>query len=327
METLRNREYHAERENNLMMTRTAGVLLIVFIALAVAWGLTSDPVDQRPEQAVSTVAASERPAGPLDGLRCTNAGGASLPGALEESSGLAVDDRGRIWSHNDSGGDPVIYSVSAEGALQGRLTLQGASHVDWEDMDAGPCGDDRCLYVADIGDNDAERARVTIYRVAVPDSGVDAATAETVHYRYPDGPRDAEGLAILPDGRMIVVTKGRNAPIQVFQVEPETGTARLIRDLAPAPDRNRDRVTAATATPDGRWFGIRTNVELRVYDTAELLGEGPLPEPLTFDLQPFREPQGEGLAMGNDGTVWLSSEAGGDAPPGLIRLDCELSQR
>ncbi|HSH44632.1 MAG TPA: hypothetical protein VK966_02180, partial [Longimicrobiales bacterium] len=84
-----------------MFTRTAGVLLLIFIVLAVAWGLTHDPVDQP----AIDVPRTAPPRADSTALACTPASAVSLPGQLRESSGLAVDPVGRIWSHNDSGGN------------------------------------------------------------------------------------------------------------------------------------------------------------------------------------------------------------------------------
>ena len=39
---------------------------------------------------------------------------------------------------------------------------------DWEDIESGSCDEGHCLYVADIGDNDAARADVVIYDRLAP---------------------------------------------------------------------------------------------------------------------------------------------------------------
>jgi hypothetical protein len=74
-----------------------------------------------------------------------------------------------------------------------------------------------------------------------------------------------------------------------------------VRELFPRPEADRDRVTAAAATPDGRRVGIRTYRRLYLYDTDSLVGG--------VDLAPLQEDQGEGLALADDGTVWLTSKA------------------
>ena len=86
------------------------------------------------------------------------------------------------------------------------------------------------------------------------------------------------------------------------------GIDERVRELFPRPEGNRNRVTAAAATPDGRRVGIRTYRRLYLYDTESLVGGGEL-TPTVVDLAPLQEDQGEGLALANDGTVWLTSEA------------------
>jgi hypothetical protein len=83
-------------------------------------------------------------------------------------------------------------------------------------------------------------------------------------------------------------------------------------------------VTAATSTPDGRWVGIRTYRTLHIYEAEALVSGRPV-TPHEIDLESLSEAQGEGLAMDNDGTVWLSSEAANRrSSPELHRLSCGL---
>jgi hypothetical protein len=89
-------------------------------------------------------------------LACRENGAArSLPAEVRETSGLA---RGRrdskvLWTHNDSGNQPVLFALSEEGRILGKARVLGATLLDWEDIEAGPCGDGTCLFIADIGDN------------------------------------------------------------------------------------------------------------------------------------------------------------------------------
>src|SRR5687768_720191 len=109
--------------------------------------------------AAQSDAAACRPAGPL----------AQIPG-LSEASGLAASRRapGRLWTHNDSG-EPVVVVLDARGAVTGRVRLAGAAVQDWEAIAVGPCGTGSCLHVGDIGDNEAKRKRITIYRLPEPE--------------------------------------------------------------------------------------------------------------------------------------------------------------
>src|SRR5688572_16825999 len=254
-----------------------------------------------------------------------------LPRDLKESSGLAQGRRnpGLFWSHNDAGNSPVLYGVSSDGSLGATVRVQGATLEDWEDIEAGACGGTNCLFVGDIGDNSGNRGTITIYRVEEPAAGAASAAATALTARYPGGPRDAEAMFMLSDD-IYIVTKGRTGPIELYrfpEAASQRGTATLekVRELWPAPKTSDDRVTSASASPNGRWVGIRTYRKLYIYPASGLTSTtGSIPEPVVMDLSTLKEKGGEGLALANDGTVWLSSEAGGKDPARLSQLKCVL---
>jgi hypothetical protein len=69
---------------------------------------------------------------------------------------------------------------------------------------------------------------------------------------------------------------------------------------------------------------IRTYRTLTLFRTAELLSATGAPAH-TFSLTPLAEKQGESVALGDDGTLWLSSEAEDVRDlPTLARLKCTL---
>ena len=255
----------------------------------------------------------------------------ALPKTVHESSGLALSRGGdALWTHNDSG-EPVLHLVGMDGAARGPVRVAGAAVTDWEDVAAGPCpGGGRCLYVADIGDNQASRARITIYRVPEPADG-DAQTrpAEALTAEYPDGPHDAEAMFVLPDGAVYVVTKGETGPIAVYRLprtaRPGTPTRlERVAELRAGGVPRRERITGASASRDGHWFVLRTLDALRFYRAGEL-ATGRLGQPLTYDLRPLQEAQGEGVDVSAGGVIYLSSEGGKKEDPAtLSRLTCTL---
>ena len=244
-----------------------------------------------------------------------------------------VFDSSLFWTHNDAGNPPQLFALDTEGNLVGRVTLVGATTTDWEDIEAGPCSAGDCLYVADIGDNGGERESISIYLVPEPREPFEAVTpVATLRARFPEGRWDAEALFTLPNGSIYIVTKGREGPIVLYALSAdgnpvsgtEAGVLRRIRQLLPPPVDELDRVTAATATPDGRWVAIRTYRALLLYPAASLVAGDPL-EPAVVDLSGLGHPQGESVAMSDDGSVWLTSEAeGGGAPALWSRLQCDL---
>jgi hypothetical protein len=254
----------------------------------------------------------------------------ALPG-VHESSGLALAGGGdALWTHNDSG-QPVLYLVGLDGRDRARVTVAGARVEDWEDVAAGPCpGGGRCLYVGDIGDNRAARARITIYRVPEPAPGdAQSQPAEALHAVYPDGAQDAEARFVLPDGAVYVVSKGETGGIALYRL-PRTARPGAVSQLErvaalrAGPVNRPERITSAAASPDGQWLALRTLRRLDFHRTGELAG-GTLGTPLTVDLRPLNEPQGEAVEFGRDGVVHLSSEGGNrETPATLSRLTCNL---
>jgi hypothetical protein len=264
---------------------------------------------------------------------CTIAdSGQPLPGVTRESSGLSQSRRDPrlFWTHNDAGGEPLLYAFSSDGRLAGTVRVQGASLTDWEDLAAGPCGGSSCLYIGDIGDNEEKRSSVTIYEVPEPASDVASTPPATaLRARYPAGARDSEAMFIA-SGNLYLVTKGRSGPIELYRYPLTTrpagiATLELVREILPAPKGNNDRVTSAAASPDGRWVAIRTYRTLYLYPAAALTGSGSAaPDPMTMSLNSLNETAGEGLELANDGTVWLSSEGTKKKPARWAKLKCAL---
>ena len=131
---------------------------------------------------------------------------------IDEASGIAVGiaSPGVVYVQNDSGDSARFFALDARtGRTLATFTVPGARNVDWEDIAVAP--DDRgvaSLWIGDIGDNDSVRKEVTIYRVDEPrvdmTAGFRAATTgapQVWRLRYPDGPADAESLAVAPAAR------------------------------------------------------------------------------------------------------------------------------
>lgn len=245
---------------------------------------------------------------------------------LDEASGLASSRSNSqyIWSHNDSGGDPLLYLMTQAGADSGRFVLDGAQNIDWEDMaiGSGPMAGQDYLYAADIGDNRAARDSYTIYRVPEPDLNVADIPAtstltgvEAINYIYDDGnARDAEALMVDPATSDIYIVSKREASVILYVLPFPQNTAQL--DTA---DRLRvlpfTMVTAADISPDGNEVLIKNY--LNVYhwsksgteSISELLGTPASRLPYTV------EPQGEAIAWhSNSGTYFTLSEAGNNQP-------------
>lgn len=143
--------------------------------------------------------------------------------AIAEASGLARSARqDRLWVINDSGAAPQLHAIGLDGADQGTVTLAGAQNVDWEDLATFAADGRHWLIVADIGDNNATRSHCTLYVLQEPDdadiASGGAAVSRQIRFRYPDGARDAESLAVDAGSEKILVLSKRDIPALLYQL-------------------------------------------------------------------------------------------------------------
>ena len=108
-----------------------------------------------------------------------------LPEGVRETSGLFFYND-RLWTHNDSGGKPILYALdTATFEIVQRITIGNAKNKDWEDV----CMDDKTVYVGDFGNNKGGRKDLRIYTFplsALPEEGDASLTADSITFRYCD---------------------------------------------------------------------------------------------------------------------------------------------
>ncbi len=201
---------------------------------------------------------------------------------LTEISGLAASRRfpGCLWTHNDSGDSARVFLVNPQGETVATINLEGASATDWEDISVAGSGQNAQIYAGDIGDNAAKRDSIAIYRLGEP--MLDASKigqeksvkAEKLVLRYPDGPRDAETLAAMPDGRLLIVSK--NVQGSSFYLTPEPfrdGARQILRKIGGfrfgATGVFTRLATGGDFSPDGRHLAITTYAQIYQWDLAE----------------------------------------------------------
>ena len=109
---------------------------------------------------------------------------------IQEASGVVASRvNGALWwIHNDGPNavgqvvSPTLYGVNASGATVSTIDLNGATDIDWEDIDEVTMGGVSTIWVADVGDNPKVRPNVQLYRfvepVVPPGQGVAANTAQ-----------------------------------------------------------------------------------------------------------------------------------------------------
>ena len=296
------------RQTEGMRVRSLVSLLLVLAAGAIAG--CGDGDDATPAASATTTAAAAAPKRPVTPALCRKLDdavtGRVQDRALNELSGLVQSraDPGLLWSHEDSGAGPQLWALTPDGRVLGGVTVTGAQAVDWEDIATGPApsGEGNVLYVADIGDNRAQRDSVTVYRIPEPSPGAGAsAPAEQMVLRYPDGPRDAETLLVDPRrGTLVIVSKeisgGRAYSVPRFT--PGEATLRRGPEVAPV------FATGGDVSADGRVVAVRGYTSLAVWRRrgGESIVATLRRAPCTPPTSHF-EGQGEALALNRTGTA------------------------
>lgn len=255
-----------------------------------------------------------------------------LPEAIHESSGVAwsLAQPGVLWTHND-GNDRNLYALDEEGRLLATVPVEGGRLRDWEDLATAPCEGGYCIYLADTGDNQEIRPDIQLLRIQDTGFLEDGPRQATVFpVALPDGPRDIEALFVLPGERIHLVTKGRNHPITVYRyplpLRPgEVVTLEEVQTLSEGPRPIPSQLTGADATIDGRLVVVRTYQEMTFYHVRD--GRLDPMEGGTVNLRTLQEPQGEGVAFGPRGRLFLTTEAGNFGGAAALRiLDCSVAR-
>lgn len=179
---------------------------------------------------------------------------------IDEASGIvrspSRDDV--FWIVNDSG-MALLYAVDGQGRNLGRVTVGGAGNTDWEDIAAFEVGGRPYLAVADIGDNEARRRNVHVYVVAEPDpADIEAEVAWQFDFGYPDGPRDAESLAVDAAAERIFVLSKRDIPAVLYELplRPQGGRRETAARLGPVdslPQPGQPDIESAPDRQDWWW--------------------------------------------------------------------------
>jgi hypothetical protein len=175
--------------------------------------------------------------------------------AVREASGLAPSRRHRdvLWLINDSGNPPVLYAVGTNGVARGEYRVKGAQNRDWEDLASFRLGGVPYLMVADVGDNSAKHGTCTLYIVREPDVVREAPKKSktlplswTVRFRYEDGPRDCESVAVHAASRRILLLSKRTRPPVLYELPLRRGdakdvaTARRLAEIANIPPPTKE---------------------------------------------------------------------------------------
>jgi len=273
--------------------------------------------------------------------------------AINETSGLAASlhTEGLLWAHNDSGNEPVLYTIGPSGDCLGSVRIEGAVNRDWEDIASYEIDGRAYLIIGDIGDNNAVHPECVLYVIAEPSPDELSPTRQltvtperVIRYVYPGGPRDCESLAVDSCERSIYLISKRTQPPILYRlplfpedtskhplIAEDTSKRPLIaEELGPINGilqpsgllskmsvpwgKWRGQPCSLDISPDGKTAALLTYGEVYLYERQE--GED---WASTFArgghaLAAHNLPQAEGLCFSRDGQSLYVTTEGSPAP-------------
>jgi hypothetical protein len=176
------------------------------------------------------------------------AGNVTIPFIGEVSGVVASHTNPVLWIEEDSGNPERIYAIDGDGTARATVDVKNSDNRDWEDIALTG----HRLWLADIGDNHAERDSIQVYWFPEPTLSASSVTARLLTLRYGDGiARNAEAMVV--DGshkKLFIFTKGSGSST-VFRAPVahlRGGESVTLRQIAQLP---LNQVTAADIGPRG----------------------------------------------------------------------------
>jgi hypothetical protein len=160
----------------------------------------------------------------------------TLQDSIENSSGL-IYLNGKLITHNDSGGEPMLYEFdSVSGNVTRLVMIENATNTDWEDI----CYDNAYIYIADFGNNNGSRTNLKIYRLPISDYFMtpnDTVTVDIINFSYSDQTDftpnpfstnfDAEALISYNDSLFIFTKNWDNNWTYIYALPKVPGTYQI----------------------------------------------------------------------------------------------------
>jgi len=259
----------------------------------------------------------------------------------EETSGLAPSrlQPDILWSHNDSGDQPILRALDAQGNVRAIVNIRGARNIDWEDMASFTLDGIAYLIAGDIGDNEAVRADCMLYVIKEPAftptghvQTLFVDIAWQIPLRYPGGPRDCESIAVDVQEEMIYLISKRTKPAVAYRLplranREQTPAAQrvgalkglreatgLLANMKIPLGKYRSSPCAFDISPDGRSAVVLTYGEVYLYPKADGMSwaEAFAGDPLVLGSHGL--PQAEAICFSPDAHKIIYTTEGYPAP-------------
>ena len=261
---------------------------------------------------------------------------ALLPEGVRETSGLFFYN-GRLWTHNDSGGKPILYALDTSNfQIVQRITIENAKNKDWEDV----CIDDKCVYVGDFGNNKGSRKNLRIFFFPlsdIPEQGDAAVTADSIRFRFADQTNfekrkqahdfDCEAM-FSTDQHLYLISKGwKTGTSRIYRLSKTSGeqVAEVVNSFNPqglitGADYDKETgLLVMTGYVKDIWrpflYCIQDFEEHKVLDTKDALGN------YYLDLPGITGLQVEGICFYTKGKCFVTAETSPTISARVFQID------
>lgn len=248
---------------------------------------------------------------------------------LQENSGL-IFYRNKLWTINDSGGEPEIYSFNIlTGRILQVIRLGNGKNRDWEEI----AQDRQNIYAGDIGNNLGGRDKLTIYKIPknqIPLTGNKRVEGEKITFTFTDNngkikipqhtTHDCEAFFVFNDTIFLFTKNWQELTTSLYRLPARSGSYKISVDE----HFNSDGlVTGADISEKGDFMvllGYKDFIPFvwvfYDYQFPDFFGG----KKIRIDFPGYFDLQTEGIAIRNAGKIYISCEAG-HFPPQLYTLD------
>lgn len=256
---------------------------------------------------------------------------AELPEEVHETSGLFFHN-GRLWTHNDSGGKPILYALdTATFQVVQRVTLGNAKNKDWEDV----CTDGETVFVGDFGNNKGKRKNLRLYTFplsSLPESGDTTILVDSIRFSYADQTEfqheknkhdyDCESI-FATDEYLYMFSKGwATGTTRLYRLSKEPGTH--VAEVVNGFD-SQGLITGADYDRENKMLvlvGYVKDVWLPfLYVIYDFDDAGVKLSHRRFEMQHLLGAQTEGICFFDAGLCYLTSETSPTAPSRVFVID------
>lgn len=247
---------------------------------------------------------------------------------ITEASGLAASRTYPkcFWIHNDSGDEPRLFLVDAQGTTRLIASVQDAEAYDWEDLCSFEKDGKSYLLIGDTGDNGRVRKgkekACRLYLIEEPKTelsekkirSVKLPVVSEIEFTYPGGPVDCESLGVDAEKNLILlVSKTDPFQCQVYSIPLELSSKKRKVEATSVRQIGMAWATAMDVSPDGRTMVIVNPLSgvLVQRRKDEVWADAFARQALPLTL-PIRR-QGETVCFSTDGSqLFLNSEGQGE---------------